>query len=185
MQFLEINSAWEIDEYFPDRSDVNPSALSNGLLRANTQLENARNEGRIARDASVFRIAVWHHPVTGNEKIASDAFLDQLRQEGFKLCLHGHVHEDRAELIGYTHPRKIYAAGAGSFGAPTRQRPESTPRLYNLIEVWRDHRKARIHTRCLRKDGGAWEPWAVWPGGDQNQKRGWYEIPFAPGVDQP
>ncbi len=180
IQFLEINSAWEIDEYFPERSGVNQSALANGLLRANTQIENARREGRIAKDASVLRIAVWHHPITGNEKIASDAFLDQLRQEDFRLCLHGHVHEDRAELIAYTHPRKIYAAGAGSFGAPLRQRPEATPRLYNLIEVWRDHRKGRIHTRCLRKDGGAWEPWAVWPGDDPNQKRGWYEIPFVP-----
>lgn len=40
------------------------------------------------------------------------------------------------------------------------QRPEPTPRLYNLIEVARNHSKATIRTRCLRKDGGAWEGWA-------------------------
>jgi hypothetical protein len=26
-----------------------------------------------------------------------------------------------------------------------------------LLEVWRDHSKIRVHTHCLRKDGGAWE----------------------------
>ena len=108
----------------------------------------------MAQDAEVLRIAVWHHPVTGNEKISDDAFLEQLRQEHVKLCLHGHVHEDRADVIGYLHPRRAaYIAGAGSFGAPVNARPESTPRLYNLLEVWRDHSKIRVHTRSLRKDG--------------------------------
>ncbi|MGH9764784.1 MAG: metallophosphoesterase family protein, partial [Blastocatellia bacterium] len=143
IQFLALNSAWEIDEYFKDRSSINQSALAAGLLKAGAQIDNARKEGRLEKDRSVLRIAVWHHPVTGNEKIASDAFMEQLRQENFKLCLHGHVHEDRADMVGYLHPRKVYVAGAGSFGAPVNQRPESTPRLYNLIEVWRDHSKIR------------------------------------------
>jgi hypothetical protein len=116
------------------------------------------------------RIAVWHHPVTGNDKIAREAFLDQLRQEDFKLCLHGHVHEDRADVVAYLHPRRIHVAGAGSFGAPMMQRPESTPRLYNVIEVSRDHKRIRVHTRCLKKEGGAWEGWAVWPGGRSKRK---------------
>jgi hypothetical protein len=57
-----------------------------------------------------------------------------------------------------------------------KDRPESTPRLYNLLEVARDHSKIRIHTRCLRKAGGAWEGWAVWPGKEANEKRSYYEI---------
>jgi hypothetical protein len=115
--------------------------------------------------------------VTGNEKIAGDAFLSRLQQAGFKLCLHGHVHDDRADLIGYLHrDRKIHVAGAGSFGAPTSARPESTPRLYNLIEIERDHSRIRVHTRCLRKDGGAWEGWAVWPGGKGTERLTYYDI---------
>jgi predicted MPP superfamily phosphohydrolase len=177
IQFLAINSAWEIDEYFQNRSGVNPSALANGLLRANTQVEKAKAEGRIDKDDSVLRIAVWHHPATGNEKIAQDAFLDQLRQEDFKLCLHGHVHEDRADIIGYWHPtRKIHIAGAGTFGATATKRPESIPKLYNLIEVWRDHSKLRIHTRCMKKEGGPWDGWAVWPGEKATERRTYYEI---------
>ena len=169
LQFLALNSAWEIDEYFPERSSINHSALVAGLRKANEQIESAHKDGRLEQSSSVFRIATWHHPITGNEKIQSDAFMDQLRKADFKLCLHGHIHEDRADLVGYLHPRRIYVVGAGSFGATAGQRPESTPRLYNLIEVWRDHSKIRVYTRCLMKEGGAWEPWARWPnptGGD-------------------
>jgi hypothetical protein len=28
-------------------------------------------------------------------------------------------------------------------------RPPSTPRLYNLIEIPRDHNLIRVHTRCM------------------------------------
>jgi len=124
------------------------------------------------------RLAVWHHPVTGNEKIIQDAFLEQLQQERFTLCLHGHVHEDRADVLRYMDPKhRLYVVGVGSFGAPVNARPESTPRLYNLLEVWRDHSKMRVHTRCLRRDGGAWEGWAVWPHPtDAQAKLTYYDI---------
>jgi hypothetical protein len=50
------------------------------------------------------------------------------------------------------------------------------PRLYNLIEVWRDHSKVRVHTRCMKKEGGAWDGWAVWPGEKPTERRTFYEI---------
>lgn len=172
LQFLTLNSAWEIDEFFKARSSINGSAISSMLLKADEQL-------KLAKGAPVLRFAVWHHPVTGNEKIVSDAFLERLRQEDVRLCLHGHVHEERADLIGYPHPtRKLHVIGAGSFGAVAKDRPESTPRLYNLIEVARDHSWVKVHTRHTRKDGGAWEGWAVWPGPSAHEKRTYYEIPL-------
>lgn len=174
IQFLAINSCWQIDAFHPTRSSIYAHALSQGLLEANEQI---KEEGLLSEDAQVLRIAVWHHPVTGNEKIKDDAFLDRLRQAGFQMCLHGHVHEELAELIGYLHPtRKIHVVGAGSFGAPVYDRPESIPRLYNVIEITRDHRTIRVHTRCLRKDEGAWEGWAVWPGQTPDERRTYYEI---------
>jgi predicted phosphodiesterase len=178
LQFLAMNSACEIDEYHKDRSGMHESALAAGLLKATEQIDSAKASGRLAQDAHILRIAVWHHPVTGNEKIVKDAFLDQLRQENIKLCLHGHVHEDRTDMIGYLHPtRHLHIAGAGSFGAPTSDRPESTPRLYNVLEVWRDHSKIQVHTRCLRRDGGAWEGWAVWPDKtDRRRRQTYYDI---------
>ena len=177
LQFLTMNSAGEIDEWFQDRSSINDKALVKGLSEAERQIEQAKTAGRIDKDAEILRIAVWHHPVTGNEKIINDAFLEQLRKADVKLCLHGHVHEDRADLVGYLHPtRKLHIAGAGSFGAGAKERPASIPRLYNVLEIWRDHSKIRVHTRQLKKDGGAWEGWAVWQGQDNHSKRSYYEI---------
>jgi hypothetical protein len=141
-------------------------------------VEWERKEGRLTADIPVLRIALWHHPVRGPEQMKDDAFLERLRQAGVRLCLHGHVHEGRDDLIGYLHPtRKIYVAGAGSFGAPVRDRPESIPRLYNVLEIAPDHSKIRVHTRCLRKETGAWEGWAVWPVPDSSHVKGtYYEI---------
>ena len=176
IQFLTLNSAWEIDEYFKNRSSVHNGALSTALVKADGQIEKAKKEERLKNDR-VLRIAVWHHPITGNEKINDDAFVERLRQAGVKLCLHGHVHEERVDLIGYLHPtRKLRVAGAGSFGAPTNDRPESTPRLYNLLEIECDHSRVRVHTRCMRKSDGAWEGWAVWPGDKGTERRTYYDI---------
>jgi hypothetical protein len=33
-----------------------------------------------------------------------------------------------------------------------------------------------VYTRCMRKDGGGWEGWAVWPGTNAHEKRAFYEI---------
>ncbi|HEX8825794.1 MAG TPA: metallophosphoesterase [Archangium sp.] len=172
LQFLALNSAWQIDESFQERSGIHEGALSHGLVEAERQLADARRAGKLREHDKVLRISVLHHPVTGNEKIQDDAFLRRLQQANVRLCMHGHVHEDRADLVGYLHPtRKLHVMGAGSFGAPTYHRPESVPRLYNLLEVRRDLGSVKVHTRCLRKQGGAWEAWAVWPGekpGDRN-----------------
>ena len=170
LQFLALNSAWEIDEYFTDRSSIHASALS-------ASLQAADKFARQSAPRKPLRIAVWHHPITGNEKMKSDAFLEQLRPAGVKLCLHGHVHENKTELVSYLDPqRKLHVIGAGSFGAPAKDRPESTPRLYNLLEIERDHSRVRVHTRCLRKDGGAWDGWAVWRGDKPHERRTYYDV---------
>jgi len=177
LQFLTLNSAWEIDEFFSERSSIHSGALTRGLAAADTQVRKAKEEGRLDKNATVLRLAVWHHPVTGNEKIVADAFLDLLRQAEIRLCLHGHVHEDRADVVRYLDPvRKVYIAGAGSLGAPAYARPESVPRLYNVLEITRDLRNIRVHTRCLRKIGGAWEGWAVWPGLSPTDRRTYYNV---------
>jgi hypothetical protein len=128
-------------------------------------------------ETGVLRVAVWHHPITGNEKIHETAFTDRLLQADVRVCLHGHIHEDRADLVNYLHPeRRLHVMGAGSFGAPTHHRPESVPRLFNLLEVQRDLQQIRVHTRCLRKQGGAWGAWTVWPGEQRGTKRAFYEV---------
>lgn len=177
LQFLAMNSAWEIDEYFQQRSGISDKALSRGLAKANEDILKARERGELTADAKVLRLAVWHHPITGNEKIQNDAFVGRLLQADVRVCLHGHVHEDRADLVNYLHPeQRLHVMGAGSFGAPTHERPESVPRLFNLLEVQPDLQKLRVHTRCLRKQGGAWEGWAVWPAEKPGERRTYYEV---------
>jgi hypothetical protein len=80
-------------------------------------------------------------------------------------------------IDGHLSPvRHLHIAGAGSFGAPGAHRPESVPRLYNLISVSRDMQHMRVDTRCLRKPTGAWEAFAVWPGEKPGEKRAYYEV---------
>src|SRR6185312_15107906 len=112
-----------------------PAALSHALIEADEQVSAAMQAGRLTKNAGVLKIAVWHHPITGNEKIGDDAFVQRIRKAGFRLCLHGHVHEDRADVVSYMDPRKLHVIGAGSFGAAAKHRPESMPRLYNLLEI--------------------------------------------------
>ncbi len=179
LQFLAMNSAWEIDEYFQNRSSIDPSALSRGLDEADRQLEEARKAGRLALDAKVLRLAVWHHPITNNEKMQNDAFMGRLLQANVRACLHGHVHEDRADQVRQPHSdRRLHVIGAGSFGAPTADRPEAVPRLYNLLEVSRDLSNLRVHTRCMRKEGGAWQGWAAWKGPEKGLMQTYYDVPL-------
>jgi small GTP-binding protein len=181
IQLLALNSCWEIDEFFPERASIYGRALANGLLAADRQLEKARqNNG--ATKSEVLRFAIWHHPVTGNEKIRDDAFLSRLSRAGFKLCLHGHVHEERADLIGYTDPAsQMYVAGAGSFGAPATQRPENVPRLYNILEIANDRSQIKVHTRWLPKSNAAWDGWAVW-GPSPQERLTYYTITISGNV---
>jgi hypothetical protein len=81
-----------------------------------------------------------------------------------RICLHGDVHEMRTDLIGYQRPgTPVDVVGAGSFGSIAEGRPESTPRLYNLLEVARDLKSVRVHTRSQAQPDGAWQGWHEWP----------------------
>jgi small GTP-binding protein len=181
IQVLALNSAWEIDEQFPERSGIEPAALSNALTEADEQVSAARRDQRLAENADVLRIAVCHHPITGTGNIGDDAFVARLRKGAVRLYLHGHVHEDRTDVVRCTHPRKLHVVGAGSFGAATRHRSESIPRLYNLLEVQSDHSRVRVYTRRIAKSGGRWEGWAVWPSDSDNSgKQSYYDVNLAP-----
>ena len=175
IQFLTFNSEYEVDVLFQERASVHPVARA--LAKADKDRELAIAAGHIAPDARVLRVAVWHHPVTGNEKIVEDAFLEQLRKADVKLCLHGHIHENRADLVGYLHPtRQLYIAGAGTFGALAKERPASAPNLYNLLEIERDLSRIRVHTRKRDKVGGAWKRNSIWPSDIPNTDCGYYDI---------
>jgi 3',5'-cyclic AMP phosphodiesterase CpdA len=178
VQVLALNSAWEIDELFPERSAIHDGAVSRVIAAADAQrkdTESSRPPG-----ARPVRIVTWHHPPRGAEQMASDAFLERLRKADVAVCLHGHVHEVRAELVGYTDTaRQMHVIGAGSFGAPAKDRPESTPSLYNVIELDPALTRAKVHTRGRDKPGGAFSGRAIWRGEDKHSKRSYYELSLA------
>jgi hypothetical protein len=78
------------------------------------------------------------------------------------------------EMFKFWHPKKLHVIGAGSFGSPAEGRPESMPRLYNLLEVQRDLSSVRVHTRQQRKPDGAWDGWYEW----DNPKGGHSHVPY-------
>ena len=163
IQFLSLNSAWRIDKFGPKDSAIHGEALSKGLLKA--------KEGYLG-------IAVWHHAVTGNDKIEDTAFVERLSQKGFRLCLHGDVHEFRPDMVNpYDKRKRLHVAGGGSFAAQAKDRPESTPRMYNLLEIERDHSKIRVHTRKQRSANAAFSGFAFWPVPEnQEYRRAYYDI---------
>jgi hypothetical protein len=168
MQFLCLNSAWQIDQFRPKRASIHPGALGDGLKK-------------LKEKPGYLGIAVWHHAITGNDKIANDAFLGRLSQFGVRLCLHGDVHELRPDVVGPYSASRIHVVGSGSFGAGPADRPEATPRMYNLIEVFDDHTRARVSTRQQARSGSHFEAYAVWSVPGQDDVRGGrYEFALDP-----
>jgi hypothetical protein len=90
-------------------------------------------------------------------------FLSNLQKNAVKLALHGDVHEMRRDIIGHWHPSQLHIIGSGSFGARATDRLEATPCLYNLLEIARDLKSMKVHTRRQRTATGAWDGWPEWP----------------------
>lgn len=165
LDFLSLNSAWQIDAVFPKRAAIHPGALECALKQIRP------GDGKL-------RIAVLHHAVNDNEKIAdTEWFMQRLGQAGVRLLLHGDVHESRDTIWNpQDSARSIHVVGAGSFAVGKDARPDSVPRLYNLIEVQRDLRRITIRTRKQERKGGSWSPYARWPARVPNQLKDSYEI---------
>ncbi len=171
IQFLALNSAWQIDEFNRRRSGIAPAAVAHAIESADRQINAAKERGDLKRNAEVLKIAVWHHAVAGPEMMKDIDFIGNLQKNEVKLCLHGDVHEMRVDLVGYKTGHEMQIVGAGSFGSPPEGRPESTPRLYNLLEIERDFAHIRVHTRQQPKPNGAWKGWNEWPMPDGGKGR--------------
>jgi len=97
-------------------------------------------------------------------------------ESGFHLLLHGDVHEERDERVGYRDAqREVYVVGGGSFGASAKDRPESTPRLYSVLEVARDLTAVRVVRRHQRTPEGPYDEYAIYRS-DRGGKTGDYTI---------
>ena len=167
LMVLGLNSAWQIDHYFRDRASIQPESLAKALLKlgppSKTQL----------------RIATFHHPLQSDEEsqIKDASFLQQLAVAGFRIVLHGHVHKEGASVYHYDRTvdgRQLEIVAAGTFGAPVREWIPGYPLEYNLFLVGDE--KITIETRCRREVNGAWEPYARWLQGRENDPLPRYTI---------
>ncbi len=163
IQFLTLNSAWQIDQYGRKKSGMEPSAVAHVIRDADRQRDAAVERGDLKAENKLLRIGVWHHASSGPEMIRDEHYLSNLKKADMRICLHGDVHEMRSDLIGYRRPgQKVDVVGAGSFGSIAEGRPESTPRLYNILEVARNLKTIRVHTRSQPQPEGAWQGWHEW-----------------------
>ena len=163
--FLGLNSCWQIDHCNTDRSSI--------------CMEAVMESGTIWCDAKDYaKIAVWHHPLSGEGAIKETTFMETLANAGFRACFHGHVHEAKNELFSYDAARNIRMVGAGTFGAVREERGDGIPRQYNIIEFDKEKRLLTVHTRKREKDGGAWQADARWE--DRNHApKSYYEVDCA------
>jgi formylglycine-generating enzyme required for sulfatase activity len=161
--FLALNSCWEIDHHFQDRSGINLTALANVL----SQKKGDGSEGYL-------KIAVCHHPVEGPAMMRNVEFMEQLSVHGFKVLMHGHIHEARQGFYHYDKYRCIHVIGAGTFGALPADQLLGVPLQYNLLRFDQKEQTITVETRKKEKPGGAWSADARW--GDKNDPRPWYTI---------
>jgi GTPase SAR1 family protein len=181
IQFLTLNSCWQVDEFYRKRSGVNVEAVANAIREAQKQETSAREAGQLPEGKPLLRIAVWHHAVAGPEQMTDTAFLTNLQKAGVRVGMHGDIHELRRDVVGHWHEqgKQLHILGAGSFGAPPEGRPESMPRLYNVIEIDRNLTSMKVHTRQQPKVDGAWTGWHDWPNPkDNSSKVAYYDIDF-------
>ena len=164
---LGLNSAWNIDHHYKDRSSIHPIALSNAL-----------QELRVDTYTDWLKIAVFHHPVHGDVgQIKEHGFMERLAVNGFRLILHGHIHTSKSELFRYDQAikgRKLDVICAGTFGAPTRELVPGYPWQYNLLKLTDE--KLTVETRRREEAKGAWKPDARWLQGRGRTPLPYYEV---------
>ena len=166
---LGLNSAWQIDYYYPSRASIHTEAISNALsqIRRSSAYENC------------LKIAVWHHPLNNGSEdcIKEYGFMERLAAAGFRLCLHGGIH--RAESSSYhyhyrTGGQLINIIGAGKFGVLTQERSSGYPWQYNLLKI--EDSKLTVETRRRDDPNGTWQPDARWFKGSEIEPMSRYLI---------
>ncbi|WP_299486264.1 GTP-binding protein [Acaryochloris sp. IP29b_bin.137] len=181
VQFIALNTAWEIDQFFPSRSSVHPEALANAIKLANQQVDFAVRRGDRKRNQPQLRIAVFHHAVHGPWAMQNLAFISNLQTSGVKLCLHGDVHEMRRQWIDHWEEGcNLHVIGTGTFGSKRDQITDGSARSYNLLEIAHDLKSARVYVREQPRPDGAWQGWNEFPDPDGGRgKVPFFDINFA------
>ena len=148
IQFLTLNSAWEVDELNQQSASLHEHARAAALDSAADRLKEAKRQEKLKSGDKLFRIAVWHHPV--GEMPGMQPFGDLMDEAGFALVLHGGA-KDIGAVVNRPFRRPLAVAGAATF-----QRSGQAC-LYNWIEIAEDFSYYRIYSRHQQQAGGPFE----------------------------
>ena len=149
-----FNSSFQIDHIETKKSGICMEAIQN-----DTDVFDLDND--------YIKLVTWHHPISGFGSIEDKTFLESLAILGYKVCLHGHIHEAVKENYLYDDNYNIKMIGAGTFGALQKERGDGIPLQYNLIEIDSEKKQLIVHTRKREKENGIWMADARW--GDKVQ----------------
>ena len=146
---LGLNSSWQLDHRckFRFRAGINSDALGNAIRKINNY--DKYKESRL-------KIAVWHHPLHGDseDRIKDWDFMKQLEKNGFRLILHGHIHQARPDdFHHFDEPawKEIETIAAGTFGVPMRNSDSEPSEPNYTLEYHLMNWKAKRLEVCSRK----------------------------------
>ena len=159
---IGLNSCWNIDSRFKERSGIHKLAISNAL-----------NKILAGNYKNWLKIAVFHHPVTRIEMMENTDFMDLLSRNNFQICMHGHMHEAIEDYHKCDGKTGIHIVGAGRFGLHNQNC--RMPTQYNLIKFNPKNGIITVFTRRKEKPDGAWVADARW-GDTVNDPKVYYEI---------
>jgi ADP-ribose pyrophosphatase YjhB (NUDIX family) len=153
--FAGMNSAWCLDHLRPGAPAIRARAV-NRLLD---------EMSRIPSSGAHHRIAVWHHPIHSgsDDRIRDIGFIERLTKFGFRVGIHGHVHEQGADWFRYDSGRGMEIIATGTFGAPTRELPTGSPWEYNLLKFGEG--ALVVESRYRIGMDRPWRPYGIWPEG--------------------
>ena len=133
------------------------------------------------------KIVLWHHPVAsaGDDRIRDLGFVERLAKFGFRIGIHGHVHQPGNQWFRYEvgpKGRSMEILAAGTFGAPSKELPVGAPWGYNLLRL--DSAALTVECRSRVSATSPWQPHAVWRhGGTDASPR--YTIPLRTSPGRP
>lgn len=129
-------------------------------------------------EAKVRAIAVWHHDLNWISGIYTDYLdvtsLSLLSTGPFLMGLCGHTHRPANNYSVRISGIDLPVVSAGSLCAGPRERPESVPRAYNIIEL--NETAARVWVRIKKEKDRRWE--SCWEFGPATHRQPCYDIPF-------
>lgn len=156
--------------------DLNDAQRFGGQIHADAILASSRSP---QRQQGQINIAVWHHDLCYHQDIDRGDYLHfnsylYLDQAGFDVGLCGHTHRSWVHSPESFSQRHFPVIAAGSLCAGKRERGDSVPRLYNIIEFGTS--SAVVNVRAKPEQANHWEEHARW--GNEGAKRGSFVVTY-------